>query len=467
MEHIWKKALANLSKEVNEQVFTSWFQPMKQVFYDKDSVTLSVPNKFFENWVRDKYYSLIKNSLENIKGGPVTVSFKIVRDPSPQPSPRAGAARVADEKNNSVTSSSKNWIRSVFSPSKPHTQQKKKTIELNPNYTFDTFVVGSSNRFAHAASLAVCERLSKVYNPLFLYGGVGLGKTHLMQAMGHDVLTRYPRAKVLYISSEEFTNHLISSIRNKTTDRFRSTYRNVDVLLIDDIQFIAGKESTQEEFFHTFNSLHDAHKQIVICSDRSPQEIKGLEERLVSRFAWGLIADIQSPDFETRMAIIEKKSENEDIEVPKDVLYFLAEHIKTNIREMEGALIRVVAYAKLTGEKMTIDLAKNVLKGMIVAEERKITIPQIQRIVADYFGINDSDMKTKKRTRAVAYPRQLAMYISRKLTDLSLPDIGEQFGGRDHTTVLHAFDKISREIKATEKTDKLIRTLTQKVKNND
>jgi chromosomal replication initiator protein len=352
----------------------------------------------------------------------------------------------------------------MFSGAKQPFETRQKNIGLNPNYTFDTFVVGSSNRFAHAASLAVCERLSKVYNPLFLYGGVGLGKTHLMQAMGHEVFKKYPKTKVLYISSEEFTNQLIQSIRNRTTEKFRNRYRNVDILLIDDIQFIAGKESTQEEFFHTFNSLHDAHKQIVLCSDRSPQDIKGLEERLVSRFAWGLIADIQPPDFETRIAILEKKSENEEVLVSREVLYFLAENIKTNIREMEGALIRVVAYAKLTGEQISVDLAKSVLKGMIVSDERRITIDHIQKIVSDFFGIRETDMKTKKRTRSVAYPRQMAMYLSRDLTDYSLPDIGGFFGGRDHSTVLHACDKINKELSNSDQTRSTVEKLVSLIK---
>ncbi|MBU0683216.1 MAG: chromosomal replication initiator protein DnaA, partial [Candidatus Omnitrophica bacterium] len=272
------------------------------------------------------------------------------------------------------------------------------------------------------------------------------------------------KAKVLYISSEEFTNQLINAIRTKTTAKFRSMYRTVDILLIDDIQFIAGKESTQEEFFHTFNALHDAHKQIVLCSDRSPQEIKGLEERLVSRFAWGLIADIQLPDFETRVAIMEKKGENTDVSVAKNVLYFLAENIKTNIREMEGALIRVVAYAKLTGNHMSVDLAKEVLKGMISAEEKKITIDLIQNTVSSFCNITKESMITKKRTRAIAYPRQVAMYLARELTDHSFPDIGTFFGGRDHTTVIHACDKIETELEKNDKTQRMVKKLRELIK---
>ena len=427
MDDFWVKALDFLKKEVNEQVFSAWFSPMEQIFADETTIVLSVPNKFFENWVKDKYFSLINTALIQAAGKALTIEFKIKETsviPKQPPIHEKKDLTLPSEKEPSG-----GWLKSMFLPGKQLPESEYKKIGLNPSYTFDTFVIGSNNRFAHAATLAVCERLSKVYNPLFLYGGVGLGKTHLMQSMGHEVLKRYPKAKVLYISSEEFTNQLIQSIRNRTTEKFRSMYRHVDVLLIDDIQFIAGKESTMEEFFHTFNCLHDAHKQIVLCSDRSPQEMKGLEDRLVSRFAWGLIADIQAPDFETRIAILEKKSENADVTVSKEVLYFLAENIKTNIRELEGALIRVVAYSKLTGELMTVDLAKTVLQGMLVSSDKKVTIDQIQKIVAEFFGIREEDMKTKKRTRAIVYPRQLAMFLSRDLTDYSLPDIGGFFWG--------------------------------------
>ena len=462
MDDFWVKALEILKREVNEQVFSAWFTPIEQVFSDEKTIVLSVPNKFFKNWVKDKYFSLINTALVQASGKTLIIEFKIL-----ETSVIPEQAPILEKKEQTAPSEkeqSGGWLKSMFSPGKQLPESQYKKIGLNPSYTFDTFVVGSNNRFAHAATLAVCERLSKVYNPLFLYGGVGLGKTHLMQAMGHEVLKNYPKAKVLYISSEEFTNQLIQSIRNRTTEKFRSMYRHVDVLLIDDIQFIAGKESTMEEFFHTFNSLHDAHKQIVLCSDRSPQEMKGLEDRLVSRFAWGLIADIQAPDFETRIAILEKKSENADVTVSKEVLYFLAENIKTNIRELEGALIRVVAYSKLTGELMTVALAGTVLKGMIVSADKKVTIDQIQKIVAEFFGIRDADMKTKKRTRAVVYPRQMAMYLSRDLTEHSLPDIGGFFGGRDHTTVLHACDKIKKELKINDQTKTTIDRLVALIK---
>ncbi|MBD3296149.1 MAG: chromosomal replication initiator protein DnaA [Candidatus Omnitrophica bacterium] len=471
MKNIWKKALALLKTEVNEQVFTAWFTPIQQISIDEDSIALGLPNKFFENWIREKYAAVIQNAINRASGKDLSISFKITEDLSTACDPETLLATVnrpsskSDPKKNEPQDSSMGWLRSVFGTARSKDEPEYKTIGLNQKYTFDDFVVGPSNRFSHAAALAVCDKLAKAYNPLFLYGGVGLGKTHLMQAMGHEIMKRHPRARVLYTSSEEFTNHLITAIRKKNTQKFRSMYRTVDVLLIDDIQFIAGKESTQEEFFHTFNKLHDSHKQIVLCSDSSPQEINGLEERLVSRFAWGLITDIQPPGFETRMAIMQKKSDSESVSVPKDVLYFLAENIRTNIREMEGALIRVVAFSKLTGEPMSEAMAKSVLGGMITAAEKMVTVELIQNTVSGYFSIDPSSMKTKKRTRAVAYPRQLAMYISRELTDHSLPDIGSLFGGRDHTTVLHAWDKIDKEIQNRDETRSIVNKLISMIRN--
>jgi len=462
MDNTWEKALAILKSEVNDQVFTAWFTPICQTAIDESSITLCVPNKFFENWIREKYYSLIKSAIQQISGSALGINFQIM-EAVPQPDPAEETAPQQKEPAK-LKEPSGGWLKSVFGSTRQMPESRYKELGFNPRYTFDNFVVGGSNRFAHAAALAVCERLAKVYNPLFLYGGVGLGKTHLMQAIGQEILRRYPKTKVLYISSEEFTNQLIGAIRTRTTAKFRGMYRNVDVLLIDDVQFIAGKESTQEEFFHTFNALHDAHKQIVLCSDRSPQEIKDLEERLVSRFAWGLIADLQVPDLETRIAILEKKSENESIKVPKEVLFFLGENIATNIREMEGALIRVVAYSQLTGREMSVSLAKEVLKGMLSSDEKKITIGIIQKNVSSFFGIKEEDMKTKKRTRSVAYPRQVAMYLSRSLTDHSLPDIGSFFGGRDHTTVLHACDKISRELSDNAGTQENVQKLISLIK---
>ena len=438
--------MSKLQNEVSDQTFNAWFIPIKPVSFSDRILKIGVPNDFFKEWVRGKYEGLLNAHLRDITREDIRIDFVVSqaeekKDPAPQ----------------------KGWFRTVFP--KHDLSSAAEEARLNSKYTFDNFVVGPSNRFAHAASFAITESPARAYNPLFIYGGVGLGKTHLMNAMGNEILKRAPKTKILYISSEEFTNQLINAIQKRTTQEFRKRYRYVDVLLIDDIHFIAGKESTQEEFFHTFNSLYDAHKQIVLSSDRPPKDILRLEERLVSRFEWGLITDIQAPDFETRTAILRKKSEKETIHLPDDLFLFLAENIRTNIRELEGALIRVVAYAKLMKKEVTVDLAKEVLKGMIIEGERKIGIELIQKKVARYFNIEPSDMKAKKRTRAIAYPRQIAMYLSRDLTERSLPEIGSLFGGRDHTTVLHACEKIEKDIKQNEKTRWIIDKLVLSIKN--
>ena len=440
---LWNNLLARLKNEVGEQVFNAWFVPITPLSLSDDKLTLEVPNKFFREWVMERYTGLLNSNLTGIANKRIGVEFVISPlQESPAPKPEAH----------------KGWFRSVF-PRQVGEVPLQET-RLNSKYSFENFVVGPGNRFAHAASLAITESPARAYNPLFIYGGVGLGKTHLMHAMGNELAKRSAKTKILYISSEEFTNQLISAIQHRTTPKFRQRYRTVDVLLIDDIHFIAGKESTQEEFFHTFNSLYDAHKQIVMSSDRSPKEIRTLENRLVSRFEWGLITDIQPPDFETRTAILRKKSEKETVYLPDDLFFFLAENIKTNIRELEGALIRVVAYAKLMNKEITVALAKEILKGMIIEGEKKINVELIQKKVAQYFDMGPHDMKGKRRTRTVAYPRQIAMYLSRDLTDLSLPEIGHSFGGRDHTTVIHACEKIEKGLKMDEKVrwiiDKLI-----------
>jgi len=338
---------------------------------------------------------------------------------------------------------------------------------LNPRYTFENFVVGPGNRFAHAASLAIAESPGKAYNPLFIYGGVGLGKTHIMQAIGHYLLKKSYPLNFTYISSEKFTNQLINAISNRTTAKFRERYRTIDVLLIDDIHFLGGKESTQEAFFHIFNDLYDMHKQIVMSSDRSPKDIPSLEQRLVSRFEWGLVTDIQPPDLETRIAILKQKCRAESVVVSDEVMYFIAEKIKSNIRELEGALIRIVAYSSLMGKDINLELANEILKDYLREGPTKISIDTIQKRVADYFNIGLSDMKAKKRTKQVAYPRQIAMYLVRKLTDYSLPEIGDYFGGRDHTTILHAFKKIEESIKREEQTKHLIEKLISEIKLNE
>lgn len=439
---LWDKTLAQLKSEVSDQVYASWLVPIMPLSFSGNKLKLGVPNEFFKEWLEERYIGLFLSHLNKIAGEKVELEFSVV--PVAEEKPAAKSTEQKEKEN-----AQKGWFRSVFPKQNEDIFSEEKLI--NPKYTFDNFVVGAGNRIAHAASLAIAESPAKEYNPFFIYGGVGLGKTHLMHAIGNELLKKSPKTKILYISSEEFTNQLISAIQKRTTAKFRQRYRHLDVLLIDDIHFIAGKDSTQEEFFHTFNSLYDANKQIVMSSDRPPREIPTLEERLVSRFKWGLITDIQMPDFETRVAILKKKSEQEIIHLPDDLFFFLAEKIKTNIRELEGALIRVVAYAKLMNKDVSVDLAKDVLKGMIIEGEKKVGIDLIQKKVSQYFDIALQDMKAKKRTKQVVYPRQIAMYLSRDLTDLSLPEIGRFFGGRDHTTVLHACVKIENELKTDEK----------------
>jgi chromosomal replication initiator protein len=448
---VWLRARELIKKELdNDQIFNIWFGPIGFASSSEDSVVLEAQNKLFQEMLLDRYAKLINSSVAKACGKEMRVEF-VLKEPSDMPKPQlAPDAHKPPVK--------------PFWPFSRDKQDQAKEIGLIPKYTFESFVVGPSNRFAHAASTAVCDSPAKAYNPLFIYGGVGLGKTHLMHAIGHGILQKTPKTKVLYISSEDFTNQLISSIQNRNTVKFREKYRNVDILLIDDIHFIAGKESTQEEFFHTFNTLYDAHKQIVVSSDKPPKEIQALEERLVSRFEWGLVTDIQPPDFETRMAILKKKSERDSIILPDDVYYFLAEKIKSNVRELEGALIRVVAYARLMGKDITIDIVKDVLKDMIREGEKKITIDLIQKRVCEYFDIKLSDMKIKRRSRGIAYPRQIAMYLARRLTDYSLPEIGEYFGGRDHTTVLHAYDKIQHDLKIKKGLGELVERVIENIK---
>ncbi|MBI5124362.1 MAG: chromosomal replication initiator protein DnaA [Candidatus Omnitrophica bacterium] len=456
---IWLRARELIKKELdNDQVFNIWFGSISFISSTEDSVTLEVQNKFFKEMLLDRYMKILNYNIAKSCGKEMAVEFSLK-----EYGEIASLPSVA--RNDRGTETQKTQTKPFW----PFTRDKEavgKEIGLNQRYTFESFVVGPSNRFAHAAATAVCDSPATAYNPLFIYGGVGLGKTHIMHAIGHRALEKSQKTKILYISSEEFTNQLIGAIQNRTTTKFREKYRNVDILLIDDIHFIAGKESTQEEFFHTFNTLYDAHKQIVVSSDRPPKEIQALEERLVSRFEWGLVTDIQPPDFETRMAILKKKSEKETIMLPDDVYYFLAEKVKSNIRELEGALIRVVAYAKLIGREISVDMVKDVLKDMIREGEKKITIDAIQKKVCEYFDIKLSDMKVKKRSRGIAYPRQIAMYLSRQLTDYSLPEIGEYFGGRDHTTVMHAHEKIKGDLKEKKGLGELIERVTDSIRSS-
>ncbi|MFZ5803084.1 MAG: chromosomal replication initiator protein DnaA [Candidatus Omnitrophota bacterium] len=434
---------AFLSAELSEQTFKTWLAPVQCLSFTETSLVLSVPDNYFGIWLKNHYESMLKSAAADILGKNYDIQYQVLEPSSPpEPSPAVSAASLAK------TEALASFVQE---------------LGLNRIYTFDQFVIGQNNRFAHAAAMAVCDAPAKNYNPLFIYGPVGLGKTHLMQAVAQEIKRRNPEFKILYITSEKFTNQLIAAIQTKTTQQFRNRYRTLDLLLIDDIHFIAEKESTQEEFFHTFNALYDAHKQIIVSSDRPPREIPGLEERLVSRFGWGLVADIQPPDFETRVAILRKKMEKETFSVPDDVAYFIASKIKSNIRELEGALTRVVAYCTLTGEPLVLRVAQEVLKASLKEEEKKIGMEKIQRVVSDFYGVTVSDLRSKKRNRSVARPRQIAVYLTRLLTDHSLPEIGEYLGGRDHSTIIHSFQKIEKELQENGKTKNEIEELKRKL----
>ena len=442
---IWNQTLALMEAQLSKPSFETWLKATKPLAFYNDTLVVGVPNEFAKNWVESRYLSLLQDTVNQVAGKNIHLKFII-----PQPSDSG-----LDEKKHRpvVEQTHRQADSTLFKPP-----------NLNPKYVFDSFVIGNSNRFAHAACLAVAEAPARAYNPLFIYGGVGLGKTHLMHAIGHYVLEQNKSLKVVYVSSETFTNELINSIRDDRAIQFRNKYRNVDVLLVDDIQFLAGKERTQEEFFHTFNTLHEANKQIVVSSDRPPKEIPTLEDRLRSRFEWGLITDIQLPDLETRIAILRKKAKQENLDVPNEILVNIATKISTNIRELEGALIRVVAYASLTNDQINISLAEEALKDMVPNRQRPITVSLIQKKVADYFELKSEDFKAKKRNRSISFPRQIAMYLSRELTDSSLPKIGEDFGGRDHTTVIHACMKITQEIKSDPNLEATVKEIILRIK---
>ena len=443
---LWQETLGKLKSELSKPSFETWLSSTRLLSIDGDTLVISVPNEFAKDWLESRYAPMIRSSVQSVLGHSVSLRFIL-----PPASGTYGEDIIQSE---------------LIPPSIPK-QIEPISNFLNNKYTFDTFVIGNSNRFAHAASLAVAESPAKSYNPLFIYGGVGLGKTHLMHAIGHHVLQRSPNTKVIYVSSEKFTNELIDSIRDENPEEFRNHYRNVDILLIDDIQFLAGKERTQEEFFHTFNALHEANKQIIISSDRPPKEIPTLEDRLRSRFEWGLITDIQAPDFETRIAILRKKAKMENLQVPNEVMVYIADKIRSNIRELEGALIRVMAFASLSSIPITAEVAVEALKDIIpVNTTKQITIDIIQECVARFFSLSPNDFKAKKRTRAVAFPRQIAMYLSRQLTDFSLPKIGEEFGGRDHTTVMHAHDKITQALINDPLLEKKVNEIIQKIQSD-
>lgn len=439
---LWDKAKIPLEEKLGKTTFDTWVAPLKPGSKDKQALSLGAPDSFFRDWVEKYYGRQIREVLKAVSKEEIAVNFEI------------GPAAVYEN-----SKPDRDELESMPQPA-------REGIGLNARYTFDNFVLGPSNRHAHAYSLAVAESPAKAYNPLFIYGGVGLGKTHLMQAICHHIRDKYPNfSKIWYMPSERFTNELIDAIQRRSTAAFRQKYRNADILVIDDVHFIAGKESTQEEFFHTFNALYDAHKQIIISSDRPPKEIANLQERLISRFNWGLTTDIQPPDLETRVAILKKKIEREGVVVPDNVIFFIAGLIKTNIRELEGALIRTIAYSLLEEKLITLDLAKEVLKDLLREPKKLVTVDFIQRCVAEEFAISIQELKTKRRNKTIVLPRQIAMYLSRELTELSLPEIGEFFGGKDHTTVLHSYNKIKEGLNSNEslkiKVDKVIQIIKQ------
>ncbi|MEA4900252.1 chromosomal replication initiator protein DnaA [Desulfitobacterium sp.] len=440
LQKLWQETLAKLETELSKPSFETWLSSTCLLNMDGNTLVIGVPNEFAKDWLESRYAPLIRSAVQTVFNQPMNLRFIIGTQKEAKPKIETSPPVSLPD----ITETTPNF--------------------LIPKYTFDTFVIGNSNRFAHAAALAVAESPAKSYNPLFIYGGVGLGKTHLMHAIGNYVLERSPNTRVLYVSSEKFTNELIESIRDKNPVEFRNHYRNVDILLIDDIQFLAGKEGTQEEFFHTFNALYEADKQIIISSDRPPKEIPTLEDRLRSRFEWGLITDIQAPNLETRIAILRKKAKLENLQVSNDVMVYIADKIQSNIRELEGALIRVMAYASLSDKPITVEIAAEALKDIIpVNEPKQITIDMIQEAVAEYYHLSLGEFKAKKRTRAIAFPRQIAMYLCRELTDYSLPKIGDEFGGRDHTTVIHAHDKITQGRKKDPLLDKRINEIIQRI----
>lgn len=438
---LWNKTLPLLKETIGSSAYETWFSSIHVKEEGEDTLIIETPDEFFKNWILDHYREIITEKINQISPQKITLKFS-----------------VAD-----ISLKSSPPTHSLYRPSAEE-ESKPLSIQLNPRFSFDNFVIGPSNRFAYSACLAVAESPAKAYNPLFIYGPVGLGKTHLMQSITHQILKKFPSNKCCYISSERFTNELIDAIQHRSTANFRKKYRDIDVLLIDDIHFLAGKESTQEEFFHTFNTLHNNRKQIIISSDRPPKEIAKLEERLRSRFAWGLITDIQPPDFETRVAILKKKVEKEPVPVPQEVIHFIAEQITTNIRELEGALIRVLAYSLLEEKNISLEMAQVVLKDMVKQTIKKISIEDIQQTVAIFFNLSCSDLKAKKRNQNILVPRQLAMYLSRQLTNHSLPEIGAFFGGKDHTTVLHSLKKIEKNLSSNPELKNTVDKLTQELK---
>lgn len=446
LEQAWGDVLALTAASLSSPSL-NWLKDTRPTGFSDNVLTVSAPSEFAKTWIESHFLKELQEAWKQSQGAPCEIRFTV----TPQEKLVPGTLFPNDVQ--------------VTPRKRRQAPDSYRMPNLNPRYVFENFIVGASNRFAHAAAFAVSEKPSKIYNPLFLYGGVGLGKTHLMQAIAHYVLANHSNMKVSYVSSETFTNELIQAIQQGSTPEFRNRYRGVDLLLVDDIQFVAGKDATQEEFFHTFDALHQSSKQIVISSDRSPKEIATLEERLRTRFEWGLICDIQPPDLETRIAILRKKAEIEGRHVPIEVCQYIAERIPTNIRELEGALIRVLAYTGLHRKDVTLDTAAEVLKDLLPARTPvPITLDLIKETVAEFYSIDVRDLDAKRRTRNITFPRQIAMYLCRSLTDASLPQIGQHFGGRDHTTVLHACDKISHLIQENPQFDETVQLLTSKLK---
>jgi chromosomal replication initiator protein len=447
---IWNQVLGRVEEKVGRHSFHTWFKPTSLLSDEGSLITVLVPNALFQEWLPKHYSVVLAEALRDV--GRPDVELLFVTEDTLAAGQQPGAAPGAVTRPGALLPGD-----DVYGPIAA-------PAGLNPRYTFDTFIVGPSNQFAHAACRAVAEAPSRSYNPLFIYGGVGLGKTHLMHAIGQYVLQHGPNLKLTYISSERFMNEMINAVRYDRVLDFRERYRTVDVLLVDDIQFVSGKEGTQNEFFHTFNALHDAQKQIVISSDRPPHEIPALEERLRSRFEWGLIADIQQPDIETKIAILKKKAEAEVVPLPDNVAMYIASRIKSNIRELEGSLIRLIAYASLTGRSITIDLAQEVLRNVLDHDEKAITIEQIQKFVADYYQLKLADLKSRNNSKSVAMPRQVAMYLCKTLTHASLPEIGRSFGGKHHSTVIHSIKKVEDLRKKDPTFDNHINNLLESVK---
>jgi chromosomal replication initiator protein len=441
IEEIWNKSLSKIEEKVGSSTYDLWFKPIILSQLKDKTATIEIPNRFFQEWIEDTYPSLIKDSVEKVLGYPVTLKYKI-------------AAKQHNIQKKIIAQIENRRIKLA-----------NKGIYLHPKYTFENFITGTSNQFAQASAVAVAESPGKTYNPLFIYGGVGLGKTHLVNAIGNRVLDSKHDFSVLYVSSEQFTNEVVAALRHDKMTELKAKYRNLDLLLLDDVQFIANKTATQEEFFYTFNALYEKQKQIVISCDRPPKEISEVTDRLRSRFAMGLIADIQPPDIETKIAIIYKKAEMMAIKnIPNEVVHFLANKIKSNIRELEGSLIRIAAQSSLTGEEINLETTTKVLKDIIHDDERPISIDKIQKIVCEFYNIKLSDIKAKRRTKDVAFPRQVAMYLSKQVTNASLSDIGKHSGGKDHATVIYACKQIEERRNKDETFNRMIDNLLHKIK---